>query len=58
MKIAQITNELKFELDKTLNMKANRKYVFILDTEEMKFYIENYYLFVFKNWFKKLSLSK
>lgn len=52
--IAQINPVVTFKLPKPINAKANKKYVFILNTKKMSFRIEGYYWFMFKNWFKRL----
>ena len=57
MKLAQIDPEMRIfypELDEPVQLKANRKYVLVLDTEKYTLKIESYYWFIFKNWVKRI----
>jgi hypothetical protein len=54
MKIAQTDPWILFDFDIPVTLKANKRYVFIIDTDKMTLSIESYYWFVFKNWIKKI----
>lgn len=59
MKFAQVDPEvtfnskyelIEFGLPELINLKGNKKYVFIFDTDKQTFGVENYYWFKIKNW--------
>ncbi len=56
-KYAQVDPSTIFFLpDGEYELKANKKYVFVFDLEKMTFSVESYWWFIFKNWFKKITV--
>lgn len=47
-----------FKFDKPVTFKGGHRYVFVYDILEKQFIVENYYWFIFKNWFKRIRIGE
>ena len=58
IKIAQIDPLIKFYLPEPIVLKANKKYVFVINKKKMTLNIEPYWWFRFKNLLIKIFSSR